>query len=169
MLLLEGNLLSPELGLIFWATVVFLLVFFLLKKLAWGPIVESLNERNQSIDDALQLAAKTRQEMAELKEGNQKMIAEAKAERDQLIKDAKVQADQMIADAKTAAADAAKAETDKARVAFDNEKNAAIAQIRKEAAALTLSMSEKVLRKELADKAAQETLVNDLLKEASLI
>ena len=94
------NLLSPELGLIFWQLVVFGGLFFLLSKLAWKPIIESLKERDQSITDALQMAAKTREEMAELKSGNEKMLAEAKAVRDGIIKDAKATADTMIADAK---------------------------------------------------------------------
>jgi F-type H+-transporting ATPase subunit b len=162
------SLLTPDLGLLFWQLVVFGILFFILSKFAWKPILASLNERNQSIDDALQLAAKTRQEMAELKAGNEKLLAEAKAERDNLIKDAKAISDAMIADAKNAAAVAAKAETDKARVAFETEKQSAIAQLRKEAATLTLDVAEKVLRRELADKKAQESLVTDLLSDAKL-
>ncbi len=162
------NLLTPDLGLIFWQLVVFGLLFFILSKYAWKPIIASLNERDQSIDDALQLAAKTRQEMAELKAGNEKLLAEAKAERDTLIKEAKATGEAMIADAKLAAAAAAKAETDKARVSFENEKIAAIAQLRKEAASLTIDVAEKVLRKELADKKSQEQLVSDLLADAKL-
>jgi F-type H+-transporting ATPase subunit b len=103
-------MLTPELGLIFWQIIVFGVLFFLLSKFAWKPIIASLKERDQSIDDALQMAAKTRQEMAELQSGNEKLVAEAKAIRDGIIKDAKVSADNMIAEAKIAAAEAARVE-----------------------------------------------------------
>ncbi len=161
-------MLTPDLGLIFWQIVVFGILFFLLSKFAWKPIINSLKERDQSIDDALQMAAKTRQEMAELKSGNEKLIAEAKAERDSIIKEAKVAADNMIAEAKTAATEAARVENEKGRVAFENEKQSAIALLRKEAASLTINIAEKVLRKELSDKGSQEKLVSEFIKDAKL-
>ncbi|MES2797324.1 MAG: F0F1 ATP synthase subunit B [Bacteroidota bacterium] len=161
-------MLTPELGLIFWQIVVFGVLFFLLSKFAWKPIIASLKERDQSIDDALQMAAKTRQEMAELKSGNEKLVAEAKAIRDGIIKDAKATADNMIVEAKTAAVEAARVENEKARVAFENEKLSAIALLRKEAALLTINIAEKVLRKELADKNAQEKLVSEFISDAKL-
>ncbi len=162
------GLLTPELGLIFWQLVVFGIVFFALKKLAWGPIMESLGEREKSIEDALQMAAQTRAEMAEMKSGNEKMLLEAKAVRDGIIKDAKASADAMIAEAKNAAIEAAQLENEKARVAFENEKQSAIAQLRKEAASLTIGVAEKVLKRELADKASQEKLVSDFISDAKL-
>ena len=161
-------MLTPDLGLIFWQIVVFGILFFLLSKYAWKPIIGSLKERDQSIDDALQMAAKTRQEMAELKSGNEKLIAEAKAERDSIIKEAKVAADNMIAEAKTAATEAARVENEKGRVAFENEKQSAIALLRREAASLTINIAEKVLRKELSDKGSQEKLVSEFISDAKL-
>ncbi len=161
-------MLTPELGLIVWQIIVFGVLFFLLSKFAWKPIISSLKERDQSIDDALQMAAKTREEMAELKSGNEKLVAEAKAVRDGIIKDAKATADTMIAEAKNAAIEASRIENEKARVAFENEKQSAIAQLRKEAASLTIDVAEKVLRKELSDKKSQESLVSDFIKDAKL-
>jgi F-type H+-transporting ATPase subunit b len=161
-------MLTPELGLIVWQIIIFGILFFLLSKFAWKPIINSLKERDQSIDDALQMAAKTRQEMAELKSGNEKLVAEAKAERDGIIKEAKAAADNMIAEAKAAAIEAARVENDKARVAFENEKQAAIAMLRKEAASLTIGVAEKVLKKELSDKASQEKLVSEFISDAKL-
>jgi F-type H+-transporting ATPase subunit b len=161
-------MLTPELGLIVWQIIVFGVLFFLLSKFAWKPIIASLKERDQSIDDALQMAAKTRQEMAELKSGNEKLVTEAKAIRDGIIKDAKATADNMIVEAKAAAVEAARVENEKARVAFENEKMSAIALLRKEAALLTINIAEKVLRKELADKNAQEKLVSEFISDAKL-
>ncbi len=161
-------MLTPELGLIFWQLVVFGALFFLLSKYAWKPIINSLKERDQSIDDALQMAAKTREEMAEMKSGNEKLVAEAKAVRDGIIKDAKVTADNMIVEAKVAATEAARVENEKARIAFENEKQSAIALLRREAALLTIDVAEKVLRKELSDKNSQEKLVSEFIKDAKL-
>jgi F-type H+-transporting ATPase subunit b len=161
-------MLTPELGLIIWQIIVFGVLFFLLSKFAWKPIISSLKERDQSISDALQMAAKTRQEMAELQSGNEKLVAEAKAVRDGIIKDAKANADIMIAEAKTAAIEAARIENEKARVAFENEKASAIATLRKEAASLTIEIAEKVLRKELSDKTSQEKLVSEFITDAKL-
>jgi F-type H+-transporting ATPase subunit b len=162
------SLITPELGLIFWQLFFFSVLFFVLKKLAWGPILSALAEREKSISDALEMAAKTRQEMAEMKESNAKAAAVAAAERDAILKEAKTAADKMIADAKAAAASAAAVETEKARVAFENEKNTAIAQLRKETVALVIETSEKILRKELSDKTTSEKLVSDLITQASL-
>ncbi len=162
------DLLTPAFGLIFWQLLTFGALFFLLSKFAWKPIISSLKERDQSIDDALQMAAKTREEMAVLKSGNEKLVAEAKAVRDGIIKDAKATADTMIAEAKNAAIEASRIENEKARVAFENEKQSAIALLRKEAASLTIDVAEKVLRKELSDKKSQESLVSDFIKDAKL-
>eukprot|EP01136_Pigoraptor_vietnamica_P012802 Opistho-1_new@53115 len=121
------DLITPGLGLIVWQLVIFGLLFFLLSKFAWKPIMASLQEREQSIEDALSLAAKTRQEMAELKAGNEKLIAEARAERDRVLKEAKEASEAMIAQAKAEAQKAGAEEIEKARAAFNQEKVLAVA------------------------------------------
>ena len=162
------DLITPEFGLIFWHVLIFGLLFFLLSKFAWKPIVNSLNEREASIDEAIKLAETTRKEMADLKAGNELLVAEARSERDSLIKQAKEAADAMIAQAKLDAQTAANLEIEKARAAFEQEKNAAVASIRKEAATLSLELAEKVLKSQLKDKDAQEKLVSEWMKEVSL-
>lgn len=162
------ELLTPDLGLIVWQLVVFGVLFLVLAKFAWKPIINSLHEREQSIEDAIELAAKTRQEMAELKSGNEKLIAETRAERDAILKEAKEASDRMIVEAKSEAQKAANHEIEKARVSFEQEKTAAIASLRREAATLSLDIAEKVLRNQLADRNAQEKLVSDLLSDAKL-
>jgi F-type H+-transporting ATPase subunit b len=137
------ELLTPDLGLIFWQLVVFGLLFFVLAKFAWKPIIASLHEREESIESALALAAKTREEMIELKAGNEKLLVEARAERDGILKAAKEASDKMIADAKAEAQKAASAEIEKARVAFEQEKASAVASIKKE----TVLFHWKLLRK----------------------
>jgi F-type H+-transporting ATPase subunit b len=162
------ELITPGLGLIVWQLVIFGLLFFLLSKFAWKPIMASLQEREQSIDDALSLAAKTRQEMAELKAGNEKLLADTRAERDRILKEAKDASDAMISQAKADAQKAGAEEIEKARIAFNQEKANAVASLRKEAASLSLEIAEKVLRTQLSDRSAQEALVSNLIGDAKL-
>ncbi len=162
------ELITPDFGLIFWQLLVFGILFFLLAKFAWKPIINSLDEREQSIDEAIKLSEITRKEMAELKAGNEQLIASARADRDAVIKQAKEAADAMIAQAKLDAQTAAAQEIDKARVAFEQEKVAAVSVIRKEAANLSLELAEKVLKNQLKDKSAQEKLVSDWISEVKL-
>lgn len=162
------ELITPDFGLIFWQLLVFGILFFLLAKFAWKPIISSLAEREQSIDEAIQLAQTTRQEMADLKAGNEQLIQSARAERDGLIKQAKEAADAMIAQAKLDAQTAANQEIEKVRVSFEQEKVAAVAAIRKEAASLSLELAEKVLKNQLKDKSAQEKLVSEWIADVKL-
>jgi F-type H+-transporting ATPase subunit b len=162
------SILEPALGLIIWQLVIFGVLFFLLAKFAWKPIMGALQEREQSIEDALSLAAKTRQEMTALKAGNEKLIAEARAERDRLLKEAKEAGDAMIAQAKADAQKAGAEEIEKARAAFNQERANAVASLKKETAALSLEIAEKVLRNQLSDRSAQENLVSNLLADAKL-
>ena len=162
------ELITPDFGLIFWQLLVFGILFFLLAKFAWKPIIQSLDEREQSIDDAIKLSEKTRQEMAELKAGNEQLINTARADRDALIKQAKEAADAMISQAKLDAQTAAAQEIEKARVAFEQEKVAAVHAIRKEAASLSLDLAEKVLKNQWKDKAAQEKLVSEWIADVKL-
>ena len=162
------SILEPALGLIVWQAVIFGLLFFILTKYAWKPIMGALQEREQSIEDALSMAAKTRQEMVELKSGNEKLIADARAERDRVMKEAKDAGDAMIAQAKVDAQKAGAEEIEKARAAFNQERANAVAALRKEAASLSLEIAEKVLRNQLSDRSAQEKLVSNLLADAKL-
>jgi F-type H+-transporting ATPase subunit b len=157
------ELITPDFGLIFWQLLVFGILFFLLAKFAWKPIIQSLDEREQSIDDAIKLSEKTRQEMAELKAGNEQLINTARADRDALIMQAKEAADAMISQAKLDAQTAAAQEIEKARVAFEQEKVAAV-----HAANLSLDLAEKVLKNQLKDKAAQEKLVSEWIADVKL-
>ncbi|MCY7349561.1 MAG: F0F1 ATP synthase subunit B [Cytophagaceae bacterium] len=162
------ELITPNLGLIFWQLVFFLMLVVVLRRFAWKPILTSLNEREQSIQDALDMSRKTRAEMAELKAGNEQLKVEARIERDAILKEARQAAEQMIAQAKNDAAEAGRREIDKARKAIQDEQVAVVAQMKKDIAALSLQIAEKVLRKELSDKKAQEALVSDLVANSRL-
>ncbi len=162
------SLLTPNPGLIFWMLVVFLLVVFILAKFAWKPIINGLKERENEIQGALDLAEKTRAEMAQLKDDNQKMIAEANAIRDTIIKEAKEAADRTIAASKDKAALEGQRMLDAAREAIRSEQELAVKKIRNEVATLSIEIAEKVLNRELKDKAAQQALVTELASSASL-
>lgn len=162
------DLLTPDVGLLFWQVVVFLAIFFILSRFAWKPITASLKEREQSIQSALDLAEKTRKEMAQLQSDNQKLLTEARAEREAILRGAKETADKMVAEARDKAAAEGQRMLEQAREAMQNERQALVAQMKKEVVTLSLDIAEKVLRKELADKSSQEKLVQDLVATSRL-
>lgn len=162
------ELVTPQLGLIFWQLVFFGILFFLLAKFAWKPILSSLNEREHQIQSALDLAEKTRADMAKMQADNQQLLAEARAERDSILKAAKESADRIIAESKDKASVEGKRIIEDAREAINNERVALVAQMRKEMVTISLNIAEKVLRKELSDKPTQEKLIADLAQEARL-
>jgi F-type H+-transporting ATPase subunit b len=162
------SLLTPNPGLIFWMVVVFLLLFFILRKYAWKAIIEGLKEREHEIQSALDLAQKTKQEMAALQANNAKLLIEANAERDRILREAKDAADKMIATAKDSAVLEGEKMIENARTAIKNEQAAAISQIKKEVSVLSLQIAEKVLNQELKDKSSQEKLIADLAENVRL-
>lgn len=162
------ELLTPAIGLLFWMLVVFVILVVILRVAAWKPIMNGLKEREHQIQSALDLAEKTRADMAKLQSDNEKLLIEARAERDSILKAAKESADRLIAEAKDRAGIEGKRIIEDAREAINNERVAIVAQMKKEIVTISLDIAEKVLRKELGDKAAQEKLVGDLAKEARL-
>ncbi len=162
------DLLIPDLGLLFWQIIIFGGLFFILRKFAWGPITASLKEREDSIQGALDLAEKTRGEMAKLKSENEQILAEARNERDVMLRGAKEVADKMVADARDRANVEGQRMLEQAREAMQNERQALVAQMKKEVVNLSIEVAEKVLRRELVDKSAQEKLVQDLVATSHL-
>ena len=162
------SLLTPDLGLFIWYLVAFLIVFLLLKKFAWKPILKSLKERETGIADSLATAEKVKLEMTQLKSDNEALLVKAREERAALIKDAKDTSDKMVADAK----DKAKAEYDRivadAQSAINQQKMAAITDLKNQVGNLVIEVSEKVLRRELGNKAEQEKYINELANEVKL-
>ena len=162
------NLITPEFGLIFWQTLIFLILLALLAKFAWKPILASLHEREQGIEEALRQADRAKAEMQELKAGNEKLLADARRERDQMLKEGQAMAAQIVEQAKTAATEEANRISVQAREAIQQEKNQALAEVRNTAAQLSVDIAERLLRRELADPAAQQKLVDEYLKDVKL-
>ena len=162
------DLVTPGFGLIFWQLITFLIVLFLLSKFAWKPIMAGLRERETSIENALSMAEKAKLEMQSLKAGNEKLLAEARAERDRILKDASDASNQMIEAAKTKATEEGDRMIAQAREAVQNEKRAALAEIKTLAGNLSVEIAEQLLKRELKDATAQQQLVSDYMKEVTL-
>lgn len=162
------DLLTPDIGLLVWQVIIFGLLFFLLRKFAWGPITASLKERETNIQSALDLAEKTRQEMIALKADNEKLLAQARSERDTILRGAKEAADKLLSDTQKKAQAEGQRILDQARESMQNERVAMVAAMKKEVVTLSIEVAEKVLRRELVDKKAQEDLVKDLVSTSRL-
>ena len=162
------DLLLPHLGLIVWTLIAFLLVLFLLSKFAWKPILKGLDERENTIAGSIAMAEKVKQEMVQLKGENEALLASAREERAIMIKEAKATKDKMIADAKEEAKVQASKILTEANAAIQHQKMAAITDIKNQVGKLVVEVSEKVLRRELANKNEQETFINQLAQELKL-
>ena len=162
------ELLSPGIGLIFWTFVAFLIVLFILKKFAWKPILTSLKERETSIALAISSAADMKAEMALMKSENEVLLAQAREERANMIKEAKDTGAKMISEAK----DRARAEYDRilaeAQLAIQQQKNAALTDVKNQVGKLVIEVSEKVLRRELANKTEQEGFIRQQAEAVKL-
>ncbi len=159
------QLVQPALGLIFWMILSFGIVFFILKKFAWKPILKALDSRNDSIQEALDTAKKTRQEMAALKSEHQHLLEGARIERDVILKEAREAKDQIIAEAKQRAEVEGTRLIAIARDAIENQKMAAIIELQNQVAKMAIEMAEKIIRAELSTDERQRALVNQLVKE----
>lgn len=160
--------LKPDPGTIFWMVIIFGIVLFILKKFAWKPILNALKEREESIANALNSAKDAKKEVAGLKAGNEKVIAEARKEKDLILKEAKVIKEKIVAEAKEKAEEETQRTIDLARQQIQAEKNAAISDIKKQVAELSVMIAEKVIKKELSNKGAQEKMVNGLIDDIKL-
>ena len=162
------ELVTPEIGLIFWTTVVFSLLLVVLKKYAWKPILSAVDERNKSIEDALKAADKAKEEMLSLNADNERILMEAKKERDILLKEGREIKDSIIAEAK----DKAKVDAEKiltiAKEQINNEKMKAITELKNQVAEISIDIAEKILKSELSDKNKQKELIAEALKSNEL-
>jgi F-type H+-transporting ATPase subunit b len=162
------ELVTPSIGLVFWSTLAFGILFFFLGKFAWKPIMKTLQEREDSIDEALKSAEIARLQLETLKTDNQRLLNEARAERDKMLKEASEIKDQILAKAKSDA----KSEGDKmimsAKEAIENEKVNAMNHLKTQVAILTVDLAEKILRKKMEDRSQQESFINENLKNITL-
>ena len=162
------DLLTPDVGLLFWTFISFAILFFVLKKFAWKPIVKTVNDRENSIKEALASADAAKREMQNLTANNEKLLKEARVERDAMMKEARELKTKLIADAKEEAKVEGAKMIANAQAAIQSEKKAAIADIKNQVASLSIEIAEKVVTEELSNKDKQLKLVSDLLGDATL-
>jgi len=159
------DLLTPSFGLIFWTLLAFVIVLLILKKYAWKPILKSLDEREKNIAGSLELAERIKAEMAQMKNENEALLAKAREERALLLKEARETRDKIVNEAKEQAkGDAARIVAD-AQVAIQQQKLAAMTEVKNEVSALVIEVAEKILRRELSNKAEQEKYIKKLSSE----
>lgn len=162
------ELVTPNLGTIFWMVIIFGVVAFVLKKFAWKPILNALYEREESIENALNAAEKARKEMAELKAGNEQLLAEARKEKEHILREAMNLKDGIIAEAKEKASFETQKSIENARRQIDSEKAKAINEMKRQMTEISLLIAEKVIRKEMAGDKQQQEMVNKLIDEIKL-
>jgi F-type H+-transporting ATPase subunit b len=159
------QLLQPALGLIFWTAIIFLIVFFLLRKYAWRPILEALDRREKTIDDALKMAEKTKEEMASMKSEHEALLQQAKQERIAIIGEANKVKEQIIAEAREKAGSEATKIIEDARRDIENRRMEALIDVKNEIGSMVVLVAEKVLRRELKDKSEQEAYIGRLAND----
>jgi F-type H+-transporting ATPase subunit b len=162
------KLLTPELGLLIWTLLAFLIVFFILKAKAWPAIIKGLRDREQGITNALETAERVKAEMAQLKSENEALLATAREERAQILKEARETKDRVINEAKEQAKVEANKIITEAQAAINVQKMAALTDVKNQLGKLVIEVTEKILRKELSGRDAQEAHIKDLVAEVKL-
>lgn len=159
------ELITPGLGLLFWMTLAFLLLLFILGKFAWKPILKMLRERETSIHEALNAANQAKEEMKKLKFSNEQLLQEAKNERDNMLNEARKIKEKIIEDARIKAGEEASRIVESAKESIQNEKMAAMTELKNQIAQSALDLARLILKRELSDPEKQETYIKGLLKE----
>ena len=162
------ELITPGFGLVFWTMITFLILLLILRKFAWKPILDSVSQREEGIKDALASAEEAKKEMQNLQANNEKLLKDARSEREAMMKDAREIKDKMIADAKNEAKDVAAKLIQNAQASIEQEKQAALSELKHQVAELSIGIAETVVKKELSAKKDQLKLVEDLLSDVTL-
>jgi F-type H+-transporting ATPase subunit b len=159
------NLMLPDSGLLFWMTIIFVIVFLVLAKFGFPVITDMVEKRTRRIEDALAAARKAEEAIAHLSEEQERIVAQTKAQQAKMLQEAAAERDKMIAAAQVQAAAEAQKLIEDARSRINEEKEAALKEVRKELAIISLAISEKVVRNKLSDDKAQRDLVDRLVDE----
>jgi len=164
-MLLASSLATPAIGTVFWTTLIFFMLFFLLWKFAWGPIMKAVKSREDMIRNALDSAEKAREEMKVLQADNETVLRKAREERDKIIRDARLSTERMLAEAKEKSQSEADAMVKRAKELIEREKNTAMAEVKREVAGLAIEVASKVVSQTLKNDAEQQKLIERYLKE----
>ena len=162
------EIVSPGIGLILWMTVSFAVLIFILRRFAWVPILKSLRDREDTIDEALNQANKAREEMKSLKADNEMLLKEAQEERNVILRDARKVKDSIIEEARARANEEANNIVENAKVRIENEKMAAMTALKNQIASLSIEVAEKILERELSADNKQEEYIKKLIENTKL-
>ena len=162
------DLITPDVGLLFWTLVSFIILYLILRKFAWGPILGAVKEREESIKAALDAADNAKKEMENLKADNEKILNEAKTEREIMLKEAREMKSKLISDAENEAKVKAKTMVEAAKTAIQNEKNSAMNELKNTVVDLSVGIAEKLISEELADKDRQLKMIEEILDDSKL-
>ena len=162
------DLITPDVGLLFWTLVSFSILYLILRKFAWGPILGAVKEREESIKAALDAADNAKKEMENLKADNEKILNEAKTEREAMLKEAREMKSKLISDAENEAKAKAKSMVEAAKTAIQNEKNSAMNELKNTVVDLSVGIAEKIISEELADKDKQLKMIEEILDDSKL-
>ena len=162
------ELVTPGIGLLFWMTLSFGLLLFVLGKYAWKPIMKAIHEREDSIETALNAAEKAREDMQALKSDNELLLKQAKEERDAMLRDARKMKDGILEEARSKANDEGRRIIESARDSIQFEKMAALTELKNQIAVLSIEIAEKVIEQELADKGKQQQFTEKLIDKIKL-
>ncbi len=157
------KLITPDLGLVFWMTLSFIILLFILTKFAWKPIIKSLKQREEKISDALSAAEQAHEEMKQLKFSNEELLKEAKEERDALLREARQVRDKLIDEARVQANEEANRIVESAKESIQYEKMQAITDLKNQIAVLSIEIAEKLIQQELAKDDKQDKLIENFL------
>ncbi len=155
-------------GLFAWQVLLFVVLMLLLRKFAWKPILNAVNEREDSIKEALDSAEDAKREMAKLKSSNEDLLNEARADRDAMLKEAKEIKDKIVGDAKATANEEAEKIVVAARESIQHEKMAAITDLKNQVALLSIEIAEKILKDELSSADKQKAIIDNVVKDINL-
>ena len=162
------DLVTPSIGLIFWTTLAFLTLLFLLRKFAWKPILTAVNQREETISNAMNAAEEAKKEMANLTASNERLLNEAREERDAMMKEAREMKADIVAKAREEAVIEGEKMIASAKSAIEMERKAAIVELKNQVASLSIEIAEKVVKGNLAADDKQKALVNELVEEVNL-
>jgi len=162
------EIVSPGIGLILWMTLSFTTLIFILRRYAWIPILKSLRDREETIDEALNQANLAREEMKSLKAGNEQLLKEAQEERNVILRDARKIKDDIIEEAKSKASEEANNIVESAKERIENEKMAAMTELKNQIASISINIASKILEHELSDESKHEDYMKKLIENAKL-
>ncbi|MEQ8903666.1 F0F1 ATP synthase subunit B [Ekhidna sp.] len=162
------ELVTPDIGLIIWQLIVFLIVLIILRAFVWKPILGALKTREFQIEDSLRAAEHAQEEMKQIKADNEYLLQEARIERDAILKEARDEATRIVEQAKSETSDITSKMIQEAREAIEVEKKAALTEVKNLVASLSLEIAEKVLREKLSDDKSQKALVDKFIKDVKV-